>query len=82
MKTGIRRKREVLTCQDSHQPPCSLLMKTNNWSPLSCPLDPSWSKQTAALPGSGSHGGFLPVKREFFSLHSRLVHAQDGGLDQ
>ena len=72
-----------------------------------CPLfpvfsAPSWSRQTAALPGSGSdgpnfplglnkvvylsiylsiYGGFFLLKGSFFS-HSRLVHAQDGGLDQ
>ena len=47
-----------------------------------CPLfpvlsTPSWSRQMSALPGSGSDGGFF-----LFSLYSRLVHAQDRGLDR
>jgi len=33
------------------------------------------------LPESGSARGFFLLKMSF-SFHSRLVHAQDGGLDQ
>jgi len=49
-------------------------------SPLSCPLNP----QLVEADGCPSWfwWRFITVKREFFSLHSRLVHAQDGALDQ
>ena len=36
--------------------------------------DPSWSRQMAALPESGSVRGFFLLK-SFFSFHSRIVHA-------
>jgi len=51
-----------------------------------CPLfpvlsAPSWSRQMAALPGSGSHGGFFLLKGSFFFPQSPRA-AQDVGLDQ
>ena len=36
-------------------------------SPLFCPLNPSWSRQMATFPGSGSDGGFFLLKGSFFS---------------
>ena len=41
---------------------------------------PSWSRQMAALPGSGSDGGFFLLKGSFFSPQSPRA-AQDGRLN-
>ena len=55
--------------------------KENQDIPVKCKATPSWSRQMATLPVSGSEGGFFFLLKVFFSFYSRLVHAQDGRLD-
>ena len=50
-------------------------------SPLSCPLNPSQSRQIDVLPGSGSAQCFYLLKGSF-PFHCRLVHAENGGLNK
>ena len=45
------------------------------------PSAPSWSRRMAALPGSGSDGGFFLLKGSRFSPQSPHAHS-GGGLDR
>ena len=47
---------------------------------LTCPLNPQLVKADGHASCVWFCQRFFPVKRVFFSFHSRLVHAQNGGL--